>query len=120
MALQLLFCRVLSPGFVQIARRILSQFPSTFFSKDFIRVHVVQPYSSIDTATDYKNSCFILSYISDFHKIDNLSIAVLASPMCMLTSLSIDEILLPKYEVNTMFPDFFRMGTFIDSTQMKL
>ena len=24
------------------------------------------------------------------------------------------------YEVHTMFPDFIRMGTFIDSTHMKL
>ena len=33
---------------------------------------VVHPYSSIDTTTAWKKSCFILSDRSDFHMIDNL------------------------------------------------
>ena len=40
-----------------------------FFSKCFVKV---QPYSSTDTATVWKNSSFILSEKSDFHMIDNL------------------------------------------------
>ena len=32
-------------------------------------------------ATTWKNSCFILSERSDFHMVDNLSVAVHALPM---------------------------------------
>ena len=42
----------------------------------FLSVHVVHPYSSFDTSTALKKSFFILSDISDFHKIGNLLIAV--------------------------------------------
>ena len=41
--------------------------------------------------------CFILSDKSDFHIIDNQSIAVHNFANCMLTSLSVDEILLLRY-----------------------
>ena len=37
----------------------------------------VHLYNSTDTATAWKNSCYILSEWSDFHMIDNLPIAVL-------------------------------------------
>ena len=60
-------------------------------------VKVVQPYNSIDTATAWKNSRVILSVRSDFHIIDNRSIAVHVFPLQMLTSLSVDEMLLPSY-----------------------
>ena len=40
---------------------ILVKFPSSFFSKHFVRVQVVQPYNSTDTATASKNHHFILS-----------------------------------------------------------
>ena len=46
---------------------------------------VVQPYSSTDTLTAWKNSCFILSERLDFYIIDNLSITFLALIMQMLT-----------------------------------
>ena len=48
-------------------------------------------------ATGWKKSCFILPERSDFKMIDILSIAVHPYPMCMLTSLSVDEIFLLKY-----------------------
>ena len=57
----------------------------------------MQLYNSTDTATAWKNSRFILSEKSDFHIVDNLSIAIHCLPMCMLTSLSVDEILLTRY-----------------------
>ena len=63
----------------------------------FIKVQMVQPYNSTDMATAWKNSCFILLHISDYHMIFNMSIAVHALPIHMLTSSSIDEILLPSY-----------------------
>ena len=44
-----------------------------------------------------KKSCFILLDRLDFHMIDNLSIAVLTFPMLMFSSLSVDEILQPRY-----------------------
>ena len=74
-----------------------SCFVPIFFSKHFVRVQVVQPFSSADTATAWKNSHFILSEGSDFDIIDNLSIAVHAFPMCIVTLLSVDEILLFRY-----------------------
>ena len=57
---------------------------------------MVHPYSSI--GTDWNKLCFILSDRLDFHVIDNRLIVVHASQKHMLTSLSVDEILLPSYE----------------------
>ena len=57
------------------AYRILF-FQSSFFSKFFVRILGVQPYSSIDTAITSKKYHFILSERSDFHIIDNLTMAV--------------------------------------------
>ena len=48
-------------------------------------------------ATPWKNYSFILSDRSDFHVVDNLSIVFHALPMHLLTSLSVVEILLPRY-----------------------
>ena len=53
---------------------------SSFFSNRFVNGKVVQPYSSPDTATAWKNSGFILSEKSDFPVIYNLSIAIDALP----------------------------------------
>ena len=50
-----------------------------------------------DTNTSWKKSCFILSDITDFHMIDSLSIGVSTFVRRMLTLLSADEILLPRY-----------------------
>ena len=43
----------------KIARSILVKLPSSFFSSRFVRVHVVHPYSSIDTITAWKKLRFI-------------------------------------------------------------
>ena len=74
------------------AHDIFVYFPSSFFSKHFVIVQVIHPYTSTDAA--WKNSHFILS---DFHTIINLSTVVHALPMHVLTLLSFDEILLPRY-----------------------
>ena len=76
---------------------ILVQFPSSFFSLHFVSIHVVHPYSSTDTPKAWKKSHFILSKVSNFQMINNQSIAVYTITRCMLTSLSVDEILLPRY-----------------------
>ena len=68
-----------------------------FFSMSFTRVHVVHPHSITDTATACMKACFVLLERSDFRMIDNLSIAIYNFCMCMLTSLSVDGILLPRY-----------------------
>ena len=60
----------------KIACSILMQLPSSFFSSRFVRIHVVQPYSSIDATAAWKKLRFILSVRSDFHIIDSLLIAV--------------------------------------------
>ena len=62
-----------------------------------ISFHVVHPFNSM--ATTWKKSHFILLDRSDFHMIDNLSIAVHAFAKHMLTSLSINE-MLPLMYVN--------------------
>ena len=55
----------------KIARSILVWLPSSFFSSCFVRVYVVQPYSSIDVTAAWKKLRFILSIRSDFHIIDS-------------------------------------------------
>ena len=61
----------------------------------FVSIYVVHLYSSIATA--WKKSCFIWSDRSDFLMIDNLSIAVHTFTRHMLSLLSVNEILLPRY-----------------------
>ena len=51
----------------------------------FVSIQVVQSESSIDTATSWKKSRFILSERSDFRRIDDLSIVVKSFSVCMLT-----------------------------------
>ena len=97
-AVQLLFCQVLLSGFFKTAHSILRQFPSGFFSVHFASILVVHPYNSLDSATACKKNSFsILLDRSDFHLIDNLSIAFSIFHRRMLTSLSVDEMLLPRY-----------------------
>ena len=80
-----------------IAHRILVQLPSsTFFSIRLVNVHVIHPYSNIDTTPAWKKLCFILLDRSDFHMTDNLSIAVYAFASHVVMSFSIDETLLPR------------------------
>ena len=79
-----------------IAHCILVQFPSSFFSIRLVSVHVLHPYSRIDTTTARKKLHFILSD-SDFYMINNQSIAVYAYSNHILMSFSVDEMLLLKY-----------------------
>ena len=76
------------------ALNILVQFPSSFLSSRFVSVHVVHPYSSIDTTAAWKKLRFILSVRSDFHMIESLSIAVHAFVSRVSMSFSVDETLL--------------------------
>ena len=80
-----------------IARSILVQFPSNFFSIHLISVHLVHPYSRIDMTAARKKLRFILSDKSDFHMIDNLSIAVHAFASRTLMWFLVYETLLPRY-----------------------
>ena len=75
-----------------IARSILEQLPSSFFSLRLVSVHVVHPYSSMHTTSACKKLHFILSDMSDFYMSDNLSRAVhaFAGPVLML--FSVDDI----------------------------
>ena len=79
-----------------IARNILVELLSSFFSIRFDSVHVVHPYSSIDTSAAWKKLRFILSVRSDFHTTDNLSIVVHAFASRVSMSLTIDETLLSR------------------------
>ena len=81
----------------KIARSILVKLLSSFFSSRFVSVHVVHPYSSIDTTAAWKKLHFILSVRSYFHMIDSLLIAVQDFVSHMLISFSVDETLLPRY-----------------------
>ena len=66
------------------------------FSIRLVSVHVVHPYSSIDTTVASKKLRFILLVRSDFHMTDSLSIAVHAFASHVLMSFSVDETLLPR------------------------
>ena len=46
--------------------------PWSFFSIRLLSIHVVHPYSSIDTTAAWKKLCYILSVTSDFHMNDRL------------------------------------------------
>ena len=59
-----------------IACSILVQLPSSLFSSYLVSVHVVHPYSSIDTIGACKKLRFILSVRSDFHMTNSLLIAI--------------------------------------------
>ena len=76
---------------------ILVQFQSSFLYFCLVRIHVLHPSSRIDTITVWKKLRFILSDRSDFHMIDNLSIAVHAFTSYILMSFSVDKMLLPRY-----------------------
>ena len=91
------FVRCCLQDLFSTARSILV--PSSFFSIRFVSVHVVHPYSSIDTTTAWKKLRFISLGRSDFHMTDSLSIAVPAFASHVLMSFSVDERLLPS-EVN--------------------
>ena len=75
----------------------MCNFHLAFFSMHFVSISVVHAYSSINTDTAWKKSYFDLSERSDFHMLDNSSIAVHTFAIRMLTSLSVDETLLPRY-----------------------
>ena len=81
---------------------ILVQLPSSFFSIRLASIHVVHPYSSIDTIAAWKKLRFILSVMSDSHMTDRLPIAVHA--FASRVSFSVDETLLPrKVNLSTSF-----------------
>ena len=79
-----------------IAHSILVQLTPSFFSSRFVSVHVVHPYSSIDTTAAWKKLRFILSVRSDFHIIDSLLIAVHAFVSRVSMSFSVHEMLTTK------------------------
>ena len=62
-----------------------------------VSIHVVYPYSSIDTTAAWKKLQFILSDRFGFHITDNLSIAVHLFASHVLMSFSVDETLVPRY-----------------------
>ena len=64
----------------------------------FVSVRGVHPHNSIDKATDLKKSRFISSDIYIIHIIINQSIRVYTFARRILTWLSVDDILLPRYE----------------------
>ena len=78
------------------ARSILVLLPSNFFSICFLSVHIMHPYSSIDTTAAWKKMHFILSIRSDYHMTDSLSLAVPAFASHVLMCFSVDETLLPR------------------------
>ena len=79
-----------------IAFSILVQFPSSFFSLRLVSIHMVHPYSWIDTTAAWKKLRLILSNRSYFHMIDNLSIAFHAFASHILMAFSVDVTLLPR------------------------
>ena len=79
-----------------IAHSILVSLPSSFFSIRLISIHMVHPYSSMNTIAAWKKLRFILSVRSDFHMIESLSLAVHVFASRVLMSVSVDDTLLPR------------------------
>ena len=77
MTVQMLFCSVLLPEFLQNHVGSLCSLSSVHC----VKFQVVQLYNSTDTATAMKNSHLILSWRSDFLMVINLSIAIHFFPM---------------------------------------
>ena len=82
-------CSILLAAYLCSCRRAF------FFFILLVSVHVVHPYSSINTTAAWKKLCFILSVRSDFYMTDSLSIADHTFASRMLISISVDETLLP-------------------------
>ena len=80
-------CSILLAAFLCSCRQAV-------FSSRLVSVHVVHPYSSIDTTAAWKKLRFILSVRSDFHMTNNLLIAVHTFVSCVSMSVSVDETLL--------------------------
>ena len=95
-AVQLLLCGVLPPGLVQYCSQHSCVIAVKLFLHTFFSVHVVRPYSSIDTTTAWKKLCFILSVRSDFRMTDSQLIAVYTFASCVLMPVLVDETLLPR------------------------
>ena len=73
------------------------QLLSFFFSIRLVSVHVVCIHITVSTRPSaWKKLRFILSVRSNFHMTSSLSIAVHAFVSCLLISLWVDEILLPR------------------------
>ena len=89
MTIWLPFCGMLLPRFVVF----LCNYCQDFVSMRLVSIHVVKPYSSMDTTVAWKKLRFILSDRSDFHMTDSLSIADHAFVSRVLMSFSIDKIL---------------------------
>ena len=85
-----------------------------------VSVHVMHPYSRINTTAAWKKLCFS-SDRSDFHMIDKLSIAVHTFTRHILQSISVDEILLPRYvnlSTNFLEPTFSVDVSFLIKTHV--
>ena len=97
-AVELLFCKLMLPGYVQKCYvQFLSSFrlsfsPCVSFESRW-PIHSVVPTQLLLG----KKPRLILSERSDFHLIENLLITFLAFPIHMLRSFSVDDILLPTY-----------------------
>ena len=63
------FVRCCLQDLFNIARSIILLLPSSFFSIHLVSVHVVHPYSSINTIAAWKKLRFILSVRSDFYQV---------------------------------------------------
>ena len=74
-----------------IARGILVYGPTCFFSRCLVWVHVIHPYSSIDTTAAWKKQRSILSVRYDFNMPDRLWLAVHPFPSSVLMPSSVDE-----------------------------
>ena len=93
MAVQLLFCGVVLPGFVQNS----SKHSCVAFSQCVLLASMWCIHTIVLTQPQLGRNHLILLARSDFYMVDNLSIAVHAFIKCMLTTLLVDEILLPRY-----------------------
>ena len=77
---------------------IFVQLPSSFFSIRLVSIHVMHPYSRMDTTAAWKKLRFILSGRSYLHMTSGIPITIHAFASYILISFSVDEMLFPRYE----------------------
>ena len=68
----MVLCGVLPPGLVQNCLQHSCVVAVKLFSICLVSIHVVHPYSSIDTTAAWKKLRFISSVKSDFYMTDSL------------------------------------------------
>lgn len=96
-----------------MAQSILQYVPPNLSSNCFVRIHVVDPYTRTDSTMALKKFLFKEPDNQDLQIIVNLSRALQASATLVLTSFSVEHMLLPRWMNCSTFFKAFSLTVFI-------